>query len=118
MFVEQYVQRPRHIEIQILADSKGNTIHLFERDCSVQLRNQKVMEIAPAPNLSKQTRENMYADAIKLVKAAKYENAGTVEFLYSPEKNEYYFINVTYPSSIMLRSKLLIDLETQFLIAA
>ena len=60
MFVEQYVQRPRHIEIQILADSKGNTIHLFERDCSVQLRNQKVMEIAPAPNLSKQTRKNMY----------------------------------------------------------
>ena len=122
MFVEQYVQRPRHIEIQILADSKGNTIHLFERDCSVQLRNQKVMEIAPAPNLSKQTRENMYADAVKLVKAAKYENAGTVEFLYSPEKNEYYFIECNPRIQVehtVTEQVTGIDLvETQFLIAA
>ena len=122
MFVEQYVQRPRHIEIQILADSKGNTIHLFERDCSVQLRNQKVMEIAPAPNLSKQTRKNMYADAIKLVKAAKYENAGTVEFLYSPEKNEYYFIECNPRIQVehtVTEQVTGIDLvETQFLIAA
>ena len=80
------------------------------------------MEIAPAPNLSKQTRENMYADAIKLVKAAKYENAGTVEFLYSPEKNEYYFIECNPRIQVehtVTEQVTGIDLvETQFLIAA
>ena len=92
IFVEQYVKDPRHIEVQVLADASGNTVHLFERDCSVQLRNQKVIEIAPAPNFPQEIRSRMLQDAIKLVKAANYVNAGTVEFLYSPERKEYYFI--------------------------
>ena len=81
MFLEQAVVRPRHIEVQILADSQGNTVHLFERDCSVQRRHQKVIEIAPAPNLDENTRQAMYRDAIAFAKSINYANAGTVEFL-------------------------------------
>ena len=81
VFLEQAVLRPRHIEVQILADSKGNVVHLFERDCSVQRRNQKVVEIAPAPNIDDQLREQLYRDAVAFAKELGYENAGTVEFL-------------------------------------
>ncbi|PPL18603.1 pyruvate carboxylase [Microterricola pindariensis] len=81
MFLEQAVLRPRHIEVQILADSQGGTVHLFERDCSVQRRHQKVVEIAPAPNLSDEKRAELYADAIAFAKSINYVNAGTVEFL-------------------------------------
>ena len=81
MFVEQAVVRPRHIEVQILADATGETVHLFERDCSVQRRHQKVIEIAPAPNLDEDTRQQMYRDAIAFAKSIGYVNAGTVEFL-------------------------------------
>ena len=81
MFLEQAVLRPRHIEVQILADSTGETIHLFERDCSVQRRHQKVVEIAPAPNLDEATREALYRDAVAFAKSIGYVNAGTVEFL-------------------------------------
>ncbi|MGM7697782.1 pyruvate carboxylase [Microbacterium sp. A84] len=81
MFVEQAVLRPRHIEVQILADRAGETFHLYERDCSVQRRNQKVVEIAPAPNISDELRAALHADAIKFSKSINYVNAGTVEFL-------------------------------------
>ncbi len=81
MFLEQAVVRPRHIEVQILADSQGETVHLFERDCSVQRRHQKVIEIAPAPNLDEGVRQAMYRDAIAFAKSISYVNAGTVEFL-------------------------------------
>ncbi|MFP7760274.1 pyruvate carboxylase [Marisediminicola sp. LYQ85] len=81
MFLEQAVVRPRHIEVQILADSTGETVHLFERDCSVQRRHQKVVEIAPAPNLDETIRQAMYRDAIAFAKSIGYVNAGTVEFL-------------------------------------
>ncbi len=81
MFVEQAVVRPRHIEVQILADGTGETVHLFERDCSVQRRHQKVVEIAPAPNLDEATRQALYRDAIAFAKSIGYVNAGTVEFL-------------------------------------
>ncbi|MEF2978328.1 pyruvate carboxylase [Subtercola sp. YIM 133946] len=81
MFLEQAVLRPRHIEVQILADAHGTTLHLFERDCSVQRRNQKVIEIAPAPNISDELRDALHADAIKFAKSIGYVNAGTVEFL-------------------------------------
>ncbi len=81
VFIEQAVIRPRHIEVQILADSSGNTVHLFERDCSVQRRHQKVVEIAPAPNLDPEIRENICADAVHFAKTIGYQNAGTVEFL-------------------------------------
>lgn len=81
VFLEQAVLRPRHIEVQILADTQGNVVHLFERDCSVQRRNQKVVEIAPAPLIDEELRQTLYRDAIAFAKAIGYQNAGTVEFL-------------------------------------
>ncbi len=81
MFIEQAVVRPRHIEVQILADATGETVHLFERDCSVQRRHQKVVELAPAPNLSEEKRAELYRDAVAFARSIGYVNAGTVEFL-------------------------------------
>lgn len=81
MFIEQAVVRPRHIEVQILADNSGETVHLFERDCSVQRRHQKVVEIAPAPNLDDSIRQALYRDAVAFARSIGYVNAGTVEFL-------------------------------------
>ncbi len=92
VFLERLIAQPRHIEVQILADSSGNVVHLHERDCSVQLRHQKVVEVAPAPGLDPTLREQMLTAAITLVKAASYVNAGTVEFLVSPETGAYFFI--------------------------
>jgi pyruvate carboxylase len=92
VFLEKIVPRPRHIEVQVLGDGQGNVVHLFERDCSVQLRHQKVVEIAPAPNLDEGLRKRILADAVKLARAARYENAGTVEFLVNPETGEHFFI--------------------------
>ena len=85
VFIEQAVQRPRHIEVQVLADNDSNAIHLFERDCSVQRRHQKVVEIAPAPNLDPAIAEALHTDALKFAKALGYQNAGTVEFLLETE---------------------------------
>ena len=81
MFIEQAVLRPRHIEVQILADTTGETIHLFERDCSIQRRHQKVVEIAPAPNLDPEIRQAILDDAVAFARSIGYVNAGTVEFL-------------------------------------
>ena len=92
VFLEKLVPRPRHIEVQVLGDSQGQVIHLHERDCSVQLRNQKLIEIAPAPNLDGALRQRMLDDALKLARAARYENAGTVEFLVNPQTGEHCFI--------------------------
>ncbi|MCE2486116.1 MAG: ATP-grasp domain-containing protein [Desulfurellaceae bacterium] len=92
VFVEKLIRRPRHIEVQILADAHGNAVHLYERDCSVQLRNQKVVEIAPAPALDNTVRDKLFADALKLVRAADYVNAGTVEFLVAPETGQHFFL--------------------------
>ncbi|GAB3270718.1 pyruvate carboxylase [Kineosporia babensis] len=93
VFIEQAVVDPRHIEVQILADGEGNVIHLFERDCSVQRRHQKVIEIAPAPNLDPQLRERICADAVRFAKEIGYRNAGTVEFLLAPD-GSYVFIEM------------------------
>lgn len=81
VFLEQAVLRPRHIEVQILADSEGNVVHLFERDCSLQRRHQKVIEMAPAPNLDEDIRQALHRDAVAFAKEMGYVNAGTVEFL-------------------------------------
>ncbi|MGO1544197.1 MAG: pyruvate carboxylase [Gulosibacter sp.] len=81
MFIEQCVLRPRHIEVQVLADTQGEVVHLFERDCSVQRRHQKVVEIAPAPNLDPELAQKLYRDAVAFAKSIDYVNAGTVEFL-------------------------------------
>ena len=81
VFLEQAVVRPRHIEVQVLADGEGDVVHLFERDCSLQRRHQKVVEIAPAPHLDEDIRQALYRDAVAFAKAMGYRNAGTVEFL-------------------------------------
>ncbi|HET8602878.1 MAG TPA: pyruvate carboxylase [Marmoricola sp.] len=96
VFIEEAVVDPRHIEVQILADGTGRddgVIHLFERDCSVQRRHQKVVEIAPAPNLDPELRERICADAVRFARAIGYRNAGTVEFLLSPN-GDYVFIEM------------------------
>jgi acetyl/propionyl-CoA carboxylase alpha subunit/acetyl-CoA carboxylase carboxyltransferase component len=92
VFLERLVERPRHVEVQILADAHGNVVHLHDRDCSVQLRNQKVIEIAPAPGLGESLRQRIFDGAIRLAQAAGYVNAGTVEFLVVPETDEFFFI--------------------------
>lgn len=90
VFIERYLEEPRHIEVQILADNYGNVVHLFERDCSVQRRHQKVVEIAPAVNLPEKVREAITRDAVILCKAAKYRSAGTIEFLVDKKGNHYF----------------------------
>lgn len=92
IFVEKLILNPRHIEVQILADCRGEVVHLFERDCSIQLRHQKVMEFAPAPNLNPVLRDTILNHATQLCKEAGYENAGTVEFLVDVENGECFFI--------------------------
>ncbi|MAP80768.1 MAG: acetyl-CoA carboxylase biotin carboxylase subunit [Aequorivita sp.] len=90
VFIEKFVTSPRHIEIQVLADNFGNTVHLFERDCSIQRRHQKVVEEAPSAILSPQLREKMGQAAIKVAKACNYVGAGTVEFLLDDDHNFYF----------------------------
>jgi pyruvate carboxylase len=90
VFIEQAVVEPRHIEVQILADADGNVMHLFERDCSVQRRHQKVVEIAPAPNLDPALRERICGDAVRFARQIGYCNAGTVEFLVDPAGNHVF----------------------------
>ncbi len=93
IFLEKCVDRPRHIEVQILADRHGNTIHLFERDCSIQRRHQKLIEIAPSPQLTEAQRETIGQWAVRAAEAAGYENAGTVEFLMD-ENDRFYFMEM------------------------
>ena len=93
IFVEKFIERARHIEVQLLGDKHGNLVHLFERDCSVQRRHQKVVEIAPAPNLDPSVREALCDAAIKIGKQVDYENAGTVEFLVDA-KGSFYFLEM------------------------
>lgn len=90
VFIEKAVVEPRHIEVQILADGAGNVIHLFERDCSVQRRHQKVVELAPAPNLPSELRDRICSDAVKFARQIGYRNAGTVEFLLDKDGNHVF----------------------------
>ncbi|MFH4973547.1 hypothetical protein AB6A40_000256 [Gnathostoma spinigerum] len=90
LFVEKFVERPRHIEVQLLGDNYGNIVHLYERDCSVQRRHQKVIEIAPAPNLPTKIREKILSDALKIANYVKYNNAGTCEFLVDKAGNNFF----------------------------
>ncbi|GMH36667.1 hypothetical protein BSKO_04540 [Bryopsis sp. KO-2023] len=93
MFAEKLVEEPRHIEVQILADTHGNVMHLYERDCSVQRRHQKVVEIAPSSGLPEKTRAALFEDSVKLCKYVGYKNAGTVEFMVD-KNGDYYFLEV------------------------
>ncbi|ATC32403.1 acetyl/propionyl/methylcrotonyl-CoA carboxylase subunit alpha [Caulobacter vibrioides] len=90
IFIEKFIESPRHIEIQVLGDKHGNVVHLFERECSIQRRNQKVIEEAPSPLLDEATRNAMGAQAVALAKAVNYDSAGTVEFVAGQDKSFYF----------------------------
>jgi len=94
VYLEKLVERARHVEVQVLGDTHGNTVHLFERDCSIQRRNQKVVERAPAPYLSQQQRAELCGYALKIADATDYVGAGTVEFLMDADTGKFYFIEV------------------------
>ena len=93
-FIEKFVEKARHIEVQILGDHYENIVHLYERDCSLQRRHQKVVEIAPAQNLKEKVRDSICDSAVKICKSVNYNNAGTVEFLLDTETDKYYFIEI------------------------
>jgi acetyl-CoA carboxylase biotin carboxylase subunit len=93
VYLEKYIERPRHVEVQIMADNHGNVVHLFERDCSTQRRHQKLIEESPSPRLTAETREAMCTAAVRLAKACNYTNAATVEFIVDQTGN-FYFIEV------------------------
>ena len=93
VYIEKYIENPRHVEVQIMADNHGNVVHLWERDCSLQRRHQKLVEESPAPNLPHSVREDICKAACRLIETAGYTNAGTVEFLVGPD-SQFYFIEV------------------------
>ena len=90
IFIEKYLERPKHIEVQVLGDSYGNVVHLYERDCSIQRRHQKVIEFTPALSITDEQRQKICADALKIAKAVNYRSAGTVEFLVDHDGNHYF----------------------------
>ncbi len=94
VLIEKYVNKPRHVEVQVFGDMHGNAVYLFERDCSLQRRHQKVVEEAPAPGLSDKVRKSLGEAAVKAVKALKYTNAGTIEFIMDATTNEFYFMEM------------------------
>ncbi|NPA14831.1 MAG: acetyl-CoA carboxylase biotin carboxylase subunit [Aquificae bacterium] len=121
IYIEKFLMRPKHIEVQILADEYGNVVPIGDRECSIQRRHQKVIEEAPAYSIDQETRKKLYEAAVKFAKAVNYRGAGTVEFLYDPESKEFYFIEmngriqVEHPVTEMVTG---IDLvKWQFLIA-
>ena len=94
VLVEKYITRPRHVEVQVFADQHGNAVSLWERDCSVQRRNQKIIEEAPAPGLSPKLRADLSEKAVEAAKAVKYVGAGTVEFIFDNDTNKFYFMEM------------------------
>ncbi len=116
LYVEKYILHPRHIEVQILSDGKGDAVHLFERNCSVQRRHQKLIEEAPSPNLLPEVRQAIHASAVKIAKAIGYRNAGTVEFLLDAD-NQFYFmelnarIQVEHPVTEMITGRDLVKAQ-------
>ncbi len=106
VFVEQYIENPRHIEVQVLADHYGNVIHLYERECTIQRRYQKIIEESPSPTLTDERREQLLATAVKLCRSIGYKNAGTVEFIVDQQQNFYFLemntrIQVEHPVTEM-----------------
>src|SRR5690606_16293405 len=93
VLIEKYIGQPRHVEIQVFCDQHGNAVHLFDRDCSIQRRHQKILEEAPAPAIPNTVRQQMASAAIKAAKAINYVGAGTVEFLFDG-KDQYYFMEM------------------------
>jgi acetyl-CoA carboxylase biotin carboxylase subunit len=121
VYLEKYVENPRHVEVQVLADLHGNVVHLWERDCSTQRRHQKLIEESPAPNLPADVRQAMCDAAVRLIRGANYTNAGTVEFIVDREHRFYFIevnarIQVEHPVSEMITG---IDLiKSQILVAS
>mmetsp|Transcript_7351 Transcript_7351/g.17927 ORF Transcript_7351/g.17927 Transcript_7351/m.17927 type:complete len:734 (-) Transcript_7351:104-2305(-) len=115
VLLERYITRPRHIEFQVFADQHGDAVHLFERDCSVQRRHQKILEEAPAPGMSHELRQKMGQSAVDAAKAVGYEGAGTVEFIFDAETDEYFFmemntrLQVEHPVSEMITRRDLVQ---------
>ena len=114
IYMEKFIQRPRHVEVQVLADKHGNVIHLGERDCSLQRRHQKLIEESPAIILDEKTREELLKTAVKATKAIKYENAGTFEFLVDKDNNFYFMemntrLQVEHPVSEMVSNTDIIE---------
>jgi 3-methylcrotonyl-CoA carboxylase alpha subunit len=94
VLIEKYIIRPRHVEVQIFADKFGNAVYLFERDCSVQRRHQKILEEAPGPDISKELRISLGEKAVAAAKAVNYVGAGTVEFILDVDTNNFYFMEM------------------------
>ena len=94
LYLESYIPNARHVEVQVLADRHGNCVHLFERDCSVQRRYQKLIEESPSPGLSQELRDGLCQAALRITKAIDYENAGTVEFIFDQDKGRFYFLEM------------------------
>ena len=94
VFLEKYIPRVKHIEVQIISDRHGNVLHLHERDCSVQRRHQKVIEVAPSFGLPEGVINELCEGAVRLAKEIRYDNAGTVEFLYDLDTHKWYFIEM------------------------
>ena len=120
LLVEQYISQPRHIEVQILADQHGNCIHLYERECSIQRRYQKIIEESPSPFVTESIRKRLTTDALKLCKSIGYQNAGTVEFLVDKDGNHFFLevnarLQVEHPVTEMVTS---IDLVKEQLLVA
>ena len=121
IYLEKYVEQPRHVEVQVIADLHGHAVHLWERDCTMQRRHQKLIEESPAPNLKAETRKAMCEAAVRLVKLANYHNAGTVEFIVDKQGNYYFIemnarIQVEHPVTEMVTG---IDLiKSQILVAS
>ncbi|MHB0946497.1 MAG: acetyl-CoA carboxylase biotin carboxylase subunit [Sedimentisphaerales bacterium] len=118
VYMEKYIIEPRHVEVQIMADKSGNTLHFYERDCSIQRRHQKLIEESPCPILDEKTREELCKAAIKIVKEAKYQNAATVEFLLDKDKNFYFIevntrIQVEHPVTELVTGRDLIKMQLQ-----
>jgi acetyl-CoA carboxylase biotin carboxylase subunit len=94
VYIEKYIDSPKHIEVQVLGDRHGNVVHLFERDCSIQRRHQKLLEEAPCPSVDKETRLKMGEISVKAAESVEYDSAGTIEFLYDRETKEFYFMEM------------------------
>jgi 3-methylcrotonyl-CoA carboxylase alpha subunit len=94
VLVEKFIERPRHVEVQVFADTAGNIVSLWERDCSVQRRNQKIIEEAPAPDLSSELRADLGAKAVAAAKAVNYVGAGTVEFIFDKDTDRFFFMEM------------------------
>ena len=114
MLVEKYVENPRHVEVQVFGDNYGEAVYLFERDCSVQRRHQKVLEEAPAPGLTEETRRKIGEAAVRAAKAVNYSGAGTVEFIMDVNQDFYFMEMNTRLQVYFLTSNTVSPIQTTY----